>query len=438
MSVCDDAVALARLQRDGLAWVVTAEAVELGSDPTPWFEREAGRGRVLGWMRDGWMVAAGEAFVATADGPGRCVALASAAARLDGRCMVDAPEAAGDLPRLVLSLAFGDTVEGPAWAGIPAAKMVLPRRAWLRRQDGSTWCVRAAAVTADDTAAAVHARLHEDPPLLPLRPAQAWDVPAIGFTELVADAAALVGDGGLRKVVLARVVDEPCAHTAAVLVPRLRAAADPEALVYAVDLPDGGCFIGATPELLFAADGREVRTMALAGSRRRDDDADTDQQVRDELFASTKDRKEHQLVVEHLTVVLGARGEGTVVPSSPHVRSLPRLHHLETILTTTLREDAPLELLSALHPTPAVCGLPVPAARSYILRREGIHRGLYAGALGFLDRERARFWVPLRGGILRDQRCRLFAGAGIVETSDPTSELAETEAKLAVMRAVIA
>ncbi len=437
MDVCADAVSLARLQRDGLAWAITAEAVDLGTDPTVWFEREAGRGRVLGWMRDGWMVAAGEAFTATAEGPGRTVALGRAAARLEGRCVVDAPAGAGDLPRLVLSLAFADTVEGPAWAGISAARLVLPRRAWLRRQDGSTWCVRAVAVTAADTPADVLTRLLSDPPRCALRPAEPWDPIAEGYADLVADAAALVGDGALRKVVLARAVDEPCSVDPATLIRRLRAASDPDALVYAVDLPDGACFLGATPEVLFAADGCQVSTMALAGSRRREDDPVADAAVCAGLFASTKDRKEHQLVVEHITAVLNARGAQTIVPPSPHVRTLPRIHHLETILHSTLREDEPLELLGAMHPTPAVCGLPVPAARSYILRREHLHRGLYAGALGFIDRERARFWVPLRGGIFRGDRCRLFAGAGIVETSDPQSELAETETKLSVMRSVI-
>jgi isochorismate synthase len=437
MNAVNDAIHLARLQRDGKSWLIVAESVELGEDPTPWFTKEAGRGRVLGWMRDGWLVAAGEAFAVEADGPGRFVAVAEAAAHLEGRCVVDAPAEAGDLPRLVVSIAFGDSVDGPAWQGIAAARVLLPRRTWLRRQDGSTWCIRAAAVSAEDSTEAVEQRLREDPPPVTRCQPLPWDDPAIGFTELVEDAAALVADGGLRKVVLARAVDEPCTHSTENLIPRLRASADPDALVYAIDLPDGGCFLGATPELLFAADGCHVQAMALAGSRRRDDDPAVDDTLRDELFASTKERKEHQLVVEHVAAVLSARGTGTVVPTSPRVRTLPRLHHLETKLSVELMRPAHLELLGALHPTPAICGLPVAGARSYILRRERLRRGLYAGALGFLDRGRARFWVPLRGGILRDGRCRLFAGAGIVETSDPEQELAETETKLSVMRSVI-
>lgn len=436
MSIAD-AIALARLQRDGKAWLIVAEPADLDTEPVACFAAAAGKGRVLGWMRDGWLVAAGTAFAAEADGPGRFAYVATAAARLEGRCIVDAPAAAGELPRLVVSVAFADRCDGPAWQGLKAARIILPRRTWLRRQDGSAWLIRAEAVTADDCEAAVRERLQADLPEVATLSPQPWDTPSTGFTDLVEDAAALVADGGLRKVVLARAVDEACVRKADDLVARLRAGSDPDALVYAIDLPDGGCFLGATPEVLFASDGDRVQAMALAGSRRRDPDAATDTTLREELFASTKERKEHQLVVEHVAAVLNARGTGLTIPEAPTVRSLPRIHHLETRLAMTWERSDPLELLAALHPTPAVCGLPVAAARSYILRRERLHRGLYTGVLGFIDRERARFWVPLRGGILRDGVCRCFAGAGIVETSDPQAELAETEAKLAVMRGVL-
>jgi isochorismate synthase len=210
---------------------------------------------------------------------------------------------------------------------------------------------------------------------------------------------------------------------------RLREA-DPGATVFAHDLDDGGLFLGATPELLVSAQGMRISAMALAGSAPRDDD----HRRITELLDSTKQRKEHGLVVEHLVRVLLPRCRPFAVPGSPHARRLGNLLHLESLVEADLLRPDYLELIAALHPTPAVCGLPTTAAAHYLARRERLHRGLYAGVLGWLTDDACRCVVPLRGGILRDGRARLFAGAGIVETSDADDEWAETELKLAVMR----
>jgi len=115
------------------------------------------------------------------------------------------------------------------------------------------------------------------------------------------------------------------------------------------------------------------------------------------------------------------------------------LIHLESVITADLSRTDYLELLDALHPTPATCGLPSTTATHYIARREKLHRGLYAGAIGWLTPTAARVVVPLRGGIIRTDLglARLFAGAGIIETSMPDQEFAETELKFSVMRQVL-
>ena len=140
------------------------------------------------------------------------------------------------------------------------------------------------------------------------------------------------------------------------------------------------------------------------------------------------------MVVEHLVSVLRPRCAPFAVPPAPHVRHLGSLLHLETLLAAELRQADYLELLAALHPTPAVCGLPTATATNYIARHEHLHRGLYAGALGWLTPERCRVIVPLRGAILRDAQARLFAGAGIIETSQAADEVEEIELKFSIMR----
>jgi len=434
-----DALALAALTRDGLAWAVVARAATLPPDPTATFAEQAGRGRILLWRGAGWMLAVGAAAEAAADGPGRHMAMAEAAASWQARCVVRAPDGPADLPCLIHALAFDDAPAGGAWSALAGARLVLPRRLWWRADDGHGWCIDAVAVRAGDEPEALVAQLDQGPGAMPLLPPAAWDAVAVDFVAQVEDAAALIRDGAMRKVVLARAVDVavPGVDPSAVL-RRLGASGDAETTFYAADLADGACFVGATPELLFAAEGTHVRTMALAGSCRRGADPAEDRALGQALFDSTKERKEHQLVVEHLVAVLRPRCRAFSLPPSPGLRVLPRLIHLQTQLAVELARVDHVELLGALHPTPAVCGLPSATALSWVARHEHLRRGLYAGVLGWSTPSRCRFVVPLRGGVLRDGQARLFAGAGVVETSDPHAELAETEMKLQAMRQALA
>ena len=97
-----------------------------------------------------------------------------------------------------------------------------------------------------------------------------------------------------------------------------------------------------------------------------------------------------------------------------------------------LREPAPsaLDLVAALHPTPAVCGTPREAARAAIAELEPFDRGCYAGPVGWVDARGDGEWaIALRCAELPGTTARLFAGAGIVADSDPEREFDETERK---------
>ena len=453
LSVCRDAIALARLQRDGRAWAILAWRENLPADPVATFAAATGR-RTLLWRDDGWLLGMGEAFTVTADGPGRASHLATAVARLEARCAIgvsgESPKAPSDapaLPALLTAWAFEDQApaQGGAWGHLPGARLWLPRQMrWLR--DGAGWAIAALAVGAgDDPYVAAEALLKPAEPMTTIAPSP-WPTLHDGYQDQVEDAVALIREGALRKLVLARAVDQDLAGTtASTVLARLRRHAA-GAVVFAHDLDDGALFIGATPELLFAASGNQVSTMALAGSAARPSGTSHGDEIADEaavaaLMASTKERKEHGIVVEHLTQVLRPRAKPFAVPGGPHARLLSRLIHLETNLAAELRQADYFELLGALHPTPAVCGLPTPMARSYLARHEHLQRGLYSGALGWSTPADCRFVVPLRGAIMRAASgggsARLFAGAGIVETSVPVQEWRETEMKLDVFRAAL-
>jgi salicylate biosynthesis isochorismate synthase len=440
-----DAIALARLQRDGKAFAVIAWPSPLTADPAATFAAADGRGRTLLWAGDEWQLAIGDAFAVTADGPGRGTHLAQELARLEARTVTrvhgDAAQAPS-LPACLTAFSFEERPPGAShWgAHLPGARLWLPRRLLWRRADGSGWTIAAVPVSTSDTVETLAAQLLADPALLPATPACSWPALTGDYQDEVEDAVALIRDGALRKVVLARAYDHPlpAGVSIAEIIPRLRALGD-RATLYAHDLPGAGVFCGITPELLFQANGRDVTTMALAGTARRGRNADEDAGLVKDLVAGTKERKEHGVVVEHLVAVLRERASPFLVPSSPHPRLLERVIHLESVITANLARTDYLELLDALHPTPATCGLPTATATHYIARREKLHRGLYAGALGWIAPHAARVVVPLRGGIVRKDLglARLFAGAGIIETSVPANEFAETELKLSVMRQVL-
>lgn len=449
-SVCADAAALARLQRDGRAWAVLAYPATLDETPLAMYAATAGRRRTLLWRDGEWMLGVGDAAAFASDGPGRASHLASSAARLEcraaiGSCGSQPPP----MPCLFTAYSFEDHAPGPShWGnGLSGARLWLPRRLYWRRRDGSAWIIAALGLTAGDhDAARIAERLLAEPSTVTAGSPATWPVLSSDYQEQVEDAISLIRDGAMRKVVLARAVDQPTPAKldAAMVLERLHRSSGGDTTVYAHDGDDGSHFVGASPELLFAGEGTRVSAMALAGSSGRGGDEAQDRVLIEALMSSTKERKEHGVVVEHLVNILRPRSHPFMVPASPHPLLLNRLIHLETMFDVDLRQADYIELLGALQPTPAVCGWPSTTAANYILRHERLHRGLYTGALGWTTPQSCRFIVPLRGAILRAGAggaggiARLFAGAGIIETSDPVAELAETELKLEIMRQVLA
>ena len=441
--VCADAVALARLAPAGWAVVSVARPLALAERPDAcWAQADPGQ-RFLIEDDASWLVAEGAAWSFAADGPGRFALAGAAYADAAARCVVRASApGAPHGPLVLLAASFEDAPPGPSHWGehLPGLRLHLPQRLWLRAAQGG-WEVLSAKVTRDDDPVLVAATLGRPgrTPAVERSTAPAWPKLLDDYPAQVEDAVALIADGAMRKVVLARAVDEVVEGGIDAVLGRLGDRRTLGAVRYGVDLAHGGCFLGNTPESLIGADDGSVRAMALAGTCPVGESDGATLAAVAELLSSTKQRKEHGLVVEHLAAVLRPRLDALTIPGTPHQRQVGGMVHLETLVSGSVRQRNWLELAGALHPTPAVCGLPVATASHWIRRHEHLHRGLYAGVLGWLSPNACRLSVPLRGAVLDagGGRARLFAGAGIVETSDPQAELAETELKLAAMRAVL-
>lgn len=251
------------------------------------------------------------------------------------------------------------------------------------------------------------------------------------FEGMVARAVEAIADGALEKVVLSRaseVVSDEGFVWPDVLA---RLGGQPSTTRFAVARGDK-TFLGASPERLVELARGRVRTEALAGSIARFGD---DLEEARRLLASDKDRREHDLVVVAIALALEGRVVGLEKPREPSIRSLRHLHHLVTPIEASAKaETHVLDLVEALHPTPAVSGWPVAAAAQALASIERAPRGWYAGPVGWFDeRGEGSFVVGLRSALVERHRALVFAGAGIVKGSDPRAEWEETRVKQSSM-----
>lgn len=260
-------------------------------------------------------------------------------------------------------------------------------------------------------------------------------LPDVQWLDAVAQAVKQIGAGDLDKVVLARDHAVWSHHR---LDPRWLASRlarrFPDCFTFLVD-----ALIGATPELLVRRTGREVMSVALAGTAPRGADDRADQAAGAALLASDKDRREHDYAARSVAAALAPLCASSTVSPEPFLLRLDNVQHLATTVRGTLRDDTSvLALVDRLHPTAAVGGTPRDGALDLIRRLEGMERGRYAGPVGWVAADGdGEFGIALRCAELSGARARLFAGAGIVAGSLPEDELEETRVKLRAMQGAL-
>ncbi|MGB3138404.1 MAG: isochorismate synthase [Nodosilinea sp.] len=237
----------------------------------------------------------------------------------------------------------------------------------------------------------------------------------------------------VQKIVLAHALDwvsaEPVQPLAAL--GRLRQRY-PDCHIFSVGQGHGETFMGASPERLLSMTQGQLITDALAGSAPRGADPLQDDSLAQRLLRNPKERSEHRLVVEFLARQLQRVGLRPQYRPWPGVRRLSNIQHLHTPVRARVPHHVhPLQIVAALHPTPAVAGVPTREACDQILRFEDFNRGLYAAPLGWVGANGdSEFVVGIRSALVSDTWVRLYAGAGIVSGSDAAREWAEIKLKL--------
>jgi len=198
-------------------------------------------------------------------------------------------------------------------------------------------------------------------------------------------------------------------------------------------------FVGATPERLIKKKDNEVLSTCLAGSIKRGKTEQEDDNLGQRLLHDDKNLLEHAIVVKMIKSAIESCCFDVITPKSPALFKSKNIQHLFTPVKGYAREGFSfLSMVEKLHPTPALGGFPKWKAIEKIRELEPMHRGWYAGPLGWIDHEdNGEFVVALRSGLLEGQNAALFAGCGIVEESDPKSEYLETKIKLKPMMSAL-
>ncbi len=271
------------------------------------------------------------------------------------------------------------------------------------------------------------------------------------YSNLIEKAISEIHAGNCKKIVLSRTIKVSLTKPILKIFQELLNSYT-NAFCYLWYHPKVGLWLGATPEILVKARGQQFITMSLAGTQNKETG-------KEHPNWSAKEIEEQQLVTDYIAEVLASRATQMSVGNVETV-SAGHLWHLRSKITGRFSKGQFKNLLTALHPTPAVCGLPLAHAKPFILENEKYPRTYYTGFLGELNfmeenpRNRNRknqensayrsvvqsseLYVNLRCMQKINDSVIIYVGGGITADSDPNNEWLETESKAQTMLQLLA
>ena len=211
---------------------------------------------------------------------------------------------------------------------------------------------------------------------------------------------------------------------------------NPSPYMYFIRL-DGLSIVGSSPEMLVRVEGQRAETHPIAGTRPRGQSEEEDQQLAEALKENEKERAEHVMLVD-----LGRNDLGRVCQYGsvkvPQYMGLERYSHVMHLVSRVEGELAPdsdrLDALASCFPAGTVSGAPKIRAMEIIAELEPETRGIYAGAVGYVDfAGHLDCCITIRTIAMKDGKASVQAGAGIVADSDPAAEYQETRDKASAL-----
>ena len=235
-----------------------------------------------------------------------------------------------------------------------------------------------------------------------------------------------------KKLVLSRPAFCPINESFSPLETFVKACNDyPRMMIYLCHTPVTGTWLGSTPEIILSGSSQSWKTVALAGTLPIVDGVELAEW-------SDKNKEEQAIVAEYIRKIIKKHG-AKMTEKGPYTARAGQLVHLKTDFLFQLKETGFLgNLLKELHPTPAICGLPKEEAYQFILSNEGYDRRYYSGMVGWLDpKGQTDLYVNLRCMEIRSTEVKLYAGGGILPSSEVRSEWEETSQKMKTMKNIL-
>lgn len=253
------------------------------------------------------------------------------------------------------------------------------------------------------------------------------------FEALVSKSVEAINSGQFEKLVCSRSEEITVVNINAVSVFKKMLKAYPNAFCYCFFSPETGLWMGATPEQLLKVKNGILNTVALAGT-----------QVYNAGKAAEwpdKERQEQQFVTDYIVDKLSNFVSDMQV-TQPYTFRAGNIVHIKTDISATIQNTETLHnIINALHPTPAVCGLPKEQAQQFLIEHEGYSREYYSGYLGEINMgavsNQTDLFVNLRCMKIEGNKVTLYVGCGITKDSDPEKEFFETVNKSMTMRRVL-
>lgn len=269
--------------------------------------------------------------------------------------------------------------------------------------------------------------------------------------QLVSKGIEAIQGGRLKKVVLSRCETKTIEHKNPIAIFKRLYASYKNAMVYCWYHPKVGLWLGATPELLFKVEGKQLTTISLAGTKPYSETHD--------VSWTHKEIEEQKIVTDYISKQIEPHTSKINISEVETARA-GNLLHLKTRITSRITASSDLKsIIEALHPTPAVCGFPKIEAKDFILHNEKYNRDYYTGFLGELNLKQSKmrntnrrnvennaytavkmhsnFYVNLRCVQLKKDKALIYVGGGITKDSDPENEWEETVNKTKTMTRVL-
>lgn len=236
----------------------------------------------------------------------------------------------------------------------------------------------------------------------------------------------------LDKAILSKIVTKPKTNETLVSIFSRLSKAYPSAFTYIISLPSGETWMGATPELLLSQDKSGLQTMALAGTQLL-----KNRKLNDVVWQE-KEVDEQAYVRSYVQNVLASVCDSVNV-SSTYSALAGNLVHLRTDFKVNqyFNRSKFFSIAKRLHPTAAVCGIPLEKSRALILNAERHNRAYYTGFLGPINANSIFLFVNLRCMQILPEKYALYVGGGITRDSEMEKEWDETEAKAQTLLSVI-